>query len=100
MPANKVRLAYQQMARYTPKAKLNDLIAEAQNKKDPDVEVQASMFRGIQDGLAAARRRYWQSVECLGHADRRKLIEEISRSIHGGGDCKPATFCYSTGRRF
>ncbi|MBP9926419.1 MAG: HEAT repeat domain-containing protein [Cyclobacteriaceae bacterium] len=52
MPANKVRLAYQQMARYTPKAKLNDLITKAQNKKDPDVEVQASMFRGIQDGLA------------------------------------------------
>jgi putative heme-binding domain-containing protein len=52
MPANKVRLAYQQIARYTPNAKLNDLITKAQNKKNPDIEVQASMFRGIQDGLA------------------------------------------------
>lgn len=51
MPANKVRLAYQQMARYTPKAKLGDLITKAQARKNPDVEVQAAMFRGIQDGL-------------------------------------------------
>jgi putative heme-binding domain-containing protein len=52
MPADKTRLAYQQIARYTPAARLNTAIQSARNKKDIDVEMQASLFRGIQDGLA------------------------------------------------
>lgn len=85
MPANKVRLAYQQVARYTPKGKLNDLIAEAQNRKDLDVEVQASMFRGIQDGLVQRGEDTGNRLNAWGTQIAEKLLKKYpGRSTMGG----------------
>jgi putative heme-binding domain-containing protein len=49
---NKTQLAYQQVIRFIPEGQLDGVLQRAREKKNPDIELNAQVFRGIREGLA------------------------------------------------
>jgi putative heme-binding domain-containing protein len=79
MPGEKIRLAYQQIARFTPEAKLPEMIRAAESKGEADVDMQALIFRGIQDGLAQrGGNEYGKLLSSWGTKIAEYLLEKYS----------------------
>jgi len=75
LPGEKLRLAYQQIARYTPDQQLRDVVVEAQ-RKESDVAAQALIFKGIQDGLAQRGSKNNNDLRAWGSAIAEDLLKK------------------------
>lgn len=51
LQATKMPLAYQQVARFIPAGQLTDVILRAMRKNENDIDLQSSIFKGIQEGI-------------------------------------------------
>ncbi|MBL7872438.1 MAG: HEAT repeat domain-containing protein [Cyclobacteriaceae bacterium] len=52
MPKGKTQLAYQQILRFIPQKQIDKTIKNARDKQANDIELKASIFRGVKEGLA------------------------------------------------